>query len=390
MKGDLNTTSRYRFDEFILDVPNRQLWQGDTAVELKSRYLDALILLVREPNQLIDKDRFFEEVWGGVVVSDSALTQCIKEIRKHLDDDASNPRYIQTIPRHGYRFIGVVEELGKSSSSKMLSNTADASTMGQKPYSLDSTPLGREPVWIRFLFEWGAGSFGGAFAGLLGGLLYGFGLSSSDAGIGTLSTLFVLMSLNIIVGFAGATGISFGLATASVIGQWSRKMRAFVLVLGGAIGGLLVGSTVKLLGVDAFNLLFGTAPNDITGGGEGMALGAAIAIGAILGSLYGPRIGWGTNWGSVAGAGLAGATTGALIPLSGGRLMGGSLALLADSFSESRLELDRFGPVFGQIEFGNTTQVILGSIEGLLLATCVVGALVVVENLRTGHTKRWI
>ena len=185
MKGDLNTTSRYRFDEFILDVPNRQLWQGDTAVELKSRYLDALILLVREPNQLIDKDRFFEEVWGGVVVSDSALTQCIKEIRKHLDDDASNPRYIQTIPRHGYRFIGVVEELGKSSSSKMLSNTADASTMGQKPYSLDSTPLGREPVWIRFLFEWGAGSFGGAFAGLLGGLLYGFGLSSSDAGIGT-------------------------------------------------------------------------------------------------------------------------------------------------------------------------------------------------------------
>ena len=75
---------RYRFGEFVLDVPDRQLWRGNTRIDLNARYLDALVLLVRERGQLVEKDRLFEEVWSDVVVSDSALTQCIKEIRRQL------------------------------------------------------------------------------------------------------------------------------------------------------------------------------------------------------------------------------------------------------------------------------------------------------------------
>ncbi len=94
----------YRFDNFVIDVPDRQLWRGDTRIDLNARYLDALVLLVRERDRLVEKDRFFDEVWQDVVVSDSALTQCIKEIRKQLGDDAANPRYIQTVWGAGYRF----------------------------------------------------------------------------------------------------------------------------------------------------------------------------------------------------------------------------------------------------------------------------------------------
>lgn len=98
----------YRFADFTLDVRNRELLQQEERLDLNARYFDALILLVREHGRLVEKDRFFEEVWDDVVVSDSALTQCIKEIRRLLRDDASNPRFIQTVPRHGYRFIAEV------------------------------------------------------------------------------------------------------------------------------------------------------------------------------------------------------------------------------------------------------------------------------------------
>jgi hypothetical protein len=58
---------RYRFDEFVLDVADRQLWRGDARVDLSARYFDALVLLVRERGQLVEKNRFFDEVWSDVV-----------------------------------------------------------------------------------------------------------------------------------------------------------------------------------------------------------------------------------------------------------------------------------------------------------------------------------
>src|SRR5205085_1620021 len=72
------------------------------------KYLDVLLLLVSRCGQLVEKASIFEEIWSGVFVTDAALTQCIKDIRKQLGDDAANPRYIKTVPKHGYVFIGEV------------------------------------------------------------------------------------------------------------------------------------------------------------------------------------------------------------------------------------------------------------------------------------------
>lgn len=81
---------------------------GDLPVELSSRYLDSLSLLVREAGQLISKDRFNKEVWRGGAVTDEALTLCIKMLRRKLPDDAANPRFIETVPKHRFRFIAPV------------------------------------------------------------------------------------------------------------------------------------------------------------------------------------------------------------------------------------------------------------------------------------------
>jgi DNA-binding winged helix-turn-helix (wHTH) protein len=366
--------SRYRFDDFVLDEVDRQLWHGDTRVDLNARYFDALLLLVRERGRLVEKEQFFDEVWTDVVVSDSALTQCIKEIRKHLGDDASNPRYIQTVPRYGYRFVGTVEVLPAGPPAldpPLPEEPTPPASSAERPRE-SNWRVGRDAVR-----EGIAGTLGGGLAGVLGGLLYGFGLASADPGGGTLSTLLVLMSINVLVGLTGGLGVSFGMAGAGIAARFWPHRRTALRVAGAALGGLFVGATAKLLGIDAFNLLVGHAPAGITGGPEGAALGAALVLGASLGS----AVDGDTHWHGVAGAGLAGTIAGVLIPLTGGHLMGGSLDLLAESFAASRLRLDTFGLFFGELHFGHRTQVILGGVEGCFFGTGVMGAIVAMRRL---------
>src|SRR5436305_12842432 len=115
----------YRFDNFYLDAANRRLLRDGQPLALNSKYFDVLLLLVSRGGQLVEKASLFEETWSGVVVTDAALTQCIKDIRKQLGDDAANPRYIKTVPKHGYVFIGEVTALA--------TDEARAATAGGQP-----------------------------------------------------------------------------------------------------------------------------------------------------------------------------------------------------------------------------------------------------------------
>jgi DNA-binding winged helix-turn-helix (wHTH) protein len=371
-------TSIYRFGSFALDVRNRELLLEEERLELNSRYFDALSLLVREHGRLVEKNRFFEEVWDDVVVSDSALTQCIKEIRRALGDDAINPQFIQTVPRHGYRFIADVSISDGSATadapdpvSHVLASQGDVSDLAM-PAEAHASPdyARRESAFSKAMATVLAGTLGGAVAGLLGGLFYGFGLAYSpiDQELGTASILLVLISLTGFLGTMGGFGIGAGMAAAEYTAGGGAAWR----ILGAVLGGMLVGGSVKLLGVDAFNLLFGRTPAGITGGMEGAALGFAVGLGAQLGGGV-DAANW---WRPVAAAAATGAGIGVLIALSGGHLMGGSLDLLARSFSESRLQLDALGRYFGEVRFGQTTQVVLAGIEGLIFTACVVGAVV--------------
>ncbi|NEX94915.1 hypothetical protein, partial [Caulobacter sp. 17J65-9] len=222
-----------------------------------------------------------------------------------------------------------------------------------------------------------AGTVGGGAAGVVGGLLYGVvGASQSTSGPGAVSVALVLVCLTAVVAVLGGAGVGFGIAAASMapgrLSPWS--------VLGGAIGGLLVGAVVKLLGLDAFNLLFGHAPGDITGAPEGALLGAAVGLGAWLSDKIAEAR---SVRRGVAVAGLCGALAGLLIPMLGGRMMGGSLQLVAQGFPDSRLRLDPFGALVGESGFGPVSQALTGALEGLLFGACLVGAMVLVRRLLT-------
>jgi DNA-binding winged helix-turn-helix (wHTH) protein len=358
----------FRFEGFSLDVRDRQLKRDDAPVELNARYLDALALLVREQGRLVSKDRFLEEVWRGVPVTDEALTQCVKTLRRQLGDDAARPRFIETVPKHGYRFIAPVEWVGGETAPQ-----AAAVAAANRPAA------GGSP-WRRFAVRGSAGMLGGGIAGVLIGLFYGFGAAPEplQAGIGATSVLLVLVCLCIILGLIAGAGVGFGIAAGAL-----APGRAWLgSIVGGAAGGLLTGAFGKLIGLDAFNLLFGHSPGAITGAAEGALIGGALGLGAWLAGLVpGPA----RLTPSFAAGGLAGAAAGALVPLLGGRLMGGSLDLLARQFPESRLSLEPIGAVFGEAGFGPVSQVVTGGIEGLLFGGCVVGAMLLARRLTAGR-----
>jgi len=204
---------------------------------------------------------------------------------------------------------------------------------------------------------------GGGLAGLLGGLLYGFAASAQTMGATTL--LLVLMALTAALGLIGGAGVGFGIAGAAFVPspkwQWP--------VFGGMMGGLIVGALAKMLGLDAFNLLFGHAPGDMTGAPEGSLLGAAIGFGAWL-ARDKPGIGRALACGAVTGA-----AGGLLVPLLGGHLLGGSLDLLERQFTASHIRLDAIAHLFGESGFGPVSQAVTGAIEGLVFGAGVVGAL---------------
>jgi hypothetical protein len=137
-----------------------------------------------------------------------------------------------------------------------------------------------------------------------------------------------------------------------------------------------VGGVADLLGADAFNLLFGRTLNGITGALEGAMLGASLALGALLGGGFDAA----DRWRPVLGAGVFGAVAGLLIPLAGGELFAGSLKNLVEAFSGSRLRMDALGELFGDAQFGPFTLAILGGIEALLSAICVVSGCVVARR----------
>lgn len=346
----------FAFGSFRLDAAERRLTRDGTAVEVSGRYLDALELLVRESGSLVTKDRFMDEVWRGVPVTDEALTQCVRSLRKALGDDAARPRFIETVPKHGYRFIAEVDGAEKRAPEWEPSLSAFA-------------------PWQRATLLAGAGTAGAGLAGVVGGILYGFVASQGVAvGGGAASVLIVVLLVTAAVALLGGAGVSAGIAAARHFAGASLPWT----VAGGAAGGLVVGALVRLFGLDAFNLLLGRAPEGMAGAGEGVLLGGAAGLGTWL-ALRNPephRL-----MRRMLTAGWIGALAGAAIVALGGRMLGGSLALLAERFPGSRLRLDAIGTLFGEQGYGPVGRIVTGAGEGALFVACLAGAMVLTARL---------
>jgi len=101
----------YEFNGFRLERTQRRLLYRGQPVPLKGKILDLLLCLVEMRGQLVVKEELMKKIWPDAIVEDNNLTVSMSILRKTLGEDRSRPKFIETIPRQGYRFIAEVTEV---------------------------------------------------------------------------------------------------------------------------------------------------------------------------------------------------------------------------------------------------------------------------------------
>jgi DNA-binding winged helix-turn-helix (wHTH) protein len=100
----------YLFEDFVLDPERRELRRGGVVIAVQPQVFDLLEYLITNRGRVVSKDDILQAVWGGRIVSESALTTRINAMRTAVGDDGDQQRLIRTLPRKGIRFVGVVQE----------------------------------------------------------------------------------------------------------------------------------------------------------------------------------------------------------------------------------------------------------------------------------------
>ena len=101
---------RYLFEEYAFDTDRRELHRGTDAVSITPQVFDLLDYLIRNRERVVSKDDLIKAVWNGRSVSDAALTTRLNAARGAIGDSGEHQRFIRTLPRKGFRFVGEVRE----------------------------------------------------------------------------------------------------------------------------------------------------------------------------------------------------------------------------------------------------------------------------------------
>jgi DNA-binding winged helix-turn-helix (wHTH) protein/tetratricopeptide (TPR) repeat protein len=107
----------YRFGHFVIDRASYRLTRDGEPLELSPKALDLLFLFADRPGTLVTKDDMLAALWPGLAVTDNALTQVVSDVRQALGDDPLKPRFVQTVPRRGYRFVADVAPIPSNPAS---------------------------------------------------------------------------------------------------------------------------------------------------------------------------------------------------------------------------------------------------------------------------------
>jgi len=106
----------YEFGEYRLDAVERLLLRGDQPIPLTPKAFDTLLVLVKHSGHLLGKDVLMKEVWSDAFVEEANLARNVWTLRRALGEDEGEHRYIETVPKIGYRFVAPVRELDRTES----------------------------------------------------------------------------------------------------------------------------------------------------------------------------------------------------------------------------------------------------------------------------------
>src|SRR5215475_12184671 len=104
----------YQFGPFQVNVAERKLLRNGNSVSLTPKAFEVLLILVENHGRVVEKDELINRVWVDSFVEEGNLKVTVSMLRKALEDGADQHRYIETIPRRGYRFIADVKDFSTS------------------------------------------------------------------------------------------------------------------------------------------------------------------------------------------------------------------------------------------------------------------------------------
>jgi eukaryotic-like serine/threonine-protein kinase len=130
----------YRFDQFEVDDREFRLSEDGSPVQVEPKVLRLLVYLIENRNRLVRKQELLDKVWPDAMVTENALTRAVAQLRNALNEDSRVPRYIETVPTAGYRFIANVAQ------SDSQTDSAAGSEAGV-PAPVAATPPGFERLW---------------------------------------------------------------------------------------------------------------------------------------------------------------------------------------------------------------------------------------------------
>ena len=121
-----NNGHRYEFGEFRLDSEPPSLWRDDSLVPLPPKAVELLLLLVRRRDIIVSREELLETVWRDTIVEEGNINYTVSLLRKSLDQN-NKGRFIQTVPKRGYRFVADVREVtGNGHAESDVRNVAAA------------------------------------------------------------------------------------------------------------------------------------------------------------------------------------------------------------------------------------------------------------------------
>jgi len=151
------------FGSCTLDRAGARLRRDGQVVSLTPRAYDVLKYLAEHAGRLVTKQELFDAIWTDVFVGDAALKVCIREIRRALDDDAQQPRYIETAHRRGYRFMAPVTVFARSDDPPPAERPADRTPDFEVPtthyarsgdVNIAYQVFGNGPIDLVFVMGW--------------------------------------------------------------------------------------------------------------------------------------------------------------------------------------------------------------------------------------------
>src|SRR6516225_3530947 len=150
MAAPVRPTQAIRFGDFEADLQAGQLRKHGVRIKLQEQPFQILAMMLERPRGVVTREELRQRLWPAdtFVDFDHGLNNAINRLLEALNDSADAPRFIETLPRRGYRFIGEVESKPASGSQPGTSHELAAALLPQESVASRRSPSPRRIAWI--------------------------------------------------------------------------------------------------------------------------------------------------------------------------------------------------------------------------------------------------